>query len=225
MSSRSGAADVLEALGVDIEMTPDRAARAMREAGIAFLFAQTYHPAMKYAAAVRRALGFRTIFNLLGPICSPARVTQQLVGVYSREWLVPLAHALRDLGAERAWVVHGKDGLDEITTTTTTSVAALEDGKVTEFEISLEQVGLKQSAPESLRGGSAEQNATALRRLLDGESGPYRDIVLLNSAAALVVGGRAAKLADGMTLAAESIDRGRARLALDKLVALSGHAP
>jgi anthranilate phosphoribosyltransferase len=220
MSSRSGTADCLEALGVTIELSPNGASRCLREAGLCFLFAQAYHPAMKYAAPVRKELGFRTIFNLIGPLSNPARVRRQLVGVYDREWTEPLAEVLGRLGADRAWVVHG-DGLDEIAISGPTRVAMLMDGKVTVREIGPEDAGLSWSPLSALAGGSADENAAALRRLLDGETGAYRDIVMINSAAALIVGGKVSDLKEGAALAASAIDQGQAKAKLDQLIAVS----
>jgi len=219
-SSRSGTADCLEALGVNIELSPAAASRCLREAGLCFLFAQAYHPAMKYAAPVRRELGFRTIFNLLGPLTNPARVRRQLVGVYAKEWCVPLAEVLGRLGAERAWVVHG-DGLDDIAISGPSHVAILEDGKVTVRDIGPEDAGLSWSPRTALAGGTASENAAALRRLLDGETGAYRDIVLVNSAAALIVAGKIDDLRAGAALAAAAIDSGAAKVRLEKLIAVS----
>jgi len=220
MSSRSGAADVLEALGVNISLEPAAASACLREAGLCFLFAQTYHPAMKNAANVRRELGFRTIFNLLGPLSNPARVRRQLVGVYSREWVEPVAHALGQLGSESAWVVHG-GGMDEMTTTGTTAVAILDEGHVFTHDVTPEDAGLPRARLADLRGGTAQENAAALRRLLDGEKGPYRDIVLLNAGAALVIAEKAENLAAGAILAAQALDSGAARKKLESLVACS----
>ncbi len=220
MSSKSGAADVLEALGVKIDLEPQQASLCLRDAGLCFLFAQTYHPAMKYAAPVRRELGFRTIFNLLGPLASPARVRRQLVGVYAREWVEPVAHALNQLGTESAWVVHG-GGMDELTTTGTTAVAILDEGHVFTHDVVPEDAGLKRARLADIRGGSVEENAAALHRLLDGENGPYRDIVLLNAAAALVIGMKAENLTEGVAIAAQALDSGAAKAMLAKLVACS----
>jgi anthranilate phosphoribosyltransferase len=220
MSSKSGTADCLEALGVKIDLGPADASRCLREAGLCFLFAQTYHPAMKHAARVRQALGFRTIFNLLGPLSNPARVRRQLVGVYDREWVEPLADVLARLGADRAWVVHG-DGLDEIAISGPTRVAILADGKVTVREIGPEDGGLSWSPLSKLAGGTAAENAVALKRLLDGEPGAYRDVVLLNSAAALVIGDKVRDLKEGVVLAASAIDEGTARAKLDELITIS----
>jgi len=225
MSSKTGAADVLEALGVKIDIAPEAARACLAEAGVSFLFAQTYHPAMKHVAPVRRALGIRTIFNLLGPLCNPAGTKRQLLGVYSREWLIPLAQVLKELGSEKVWVVHGQDGLDEVTTTDLTHVAALEHGQVTARTIVPEEAGLERTTLDTLKGGAAGENAGAIRRLLDGEKGPYRDIVLLNAAAALVVADKAADLRGGAVLAAEALDSGGAGRVLQKLVALSNGAP
>ena len=220
MSSKSGTADCLEALGVKIETSPERASLCLRETGLCFLFAQSYHPAMKHAARVRRELGFRTVFNLLGPLSNPARVRRQLIGVYDREWTQPLAEALGRLGTDRAWVVHG-DGLDEIAISGPTRVAILEDGKVSVRDIGPEDAGLSWSPISAISGGSVDENAAALRRLLDGETGAYRDIVLINSAAALVIAGKASNLKEGAALAGSAIDIGEAKAKLNKLIAAS----
>jgi anthranilate phosphoribosyltransferase len=223
MSSKSGTADCLEALGVSIDLGPEGTSRCLREAGLCFLFAQTFHPAMKHAATVRRELGFRTIFNLLGPLTNPARVRRQLVGVYDRQWTEPLAEALGRLGADRAWVVHG-DGMDEIAISGPTRVATLMDGKVSVRDIGPEDAGLSWSPLQALAGGSATDNAAALRRLLDGETGAYRDVVLINSSAALIVAGKAADLKEGAALAATAIDTGEAKTKLERLIAVSSAA-
>jgi anthranilate phosphoribosyltransferase len=225
MSSRTGTADVLEALGVKIDIDAATAERCLRVAGLSFLFAQTYHPAMKHVAPVRKELGFRTIFNLLGPISNPAGVRRQLLGIYSRHWIEPIAHVLAKLGTEKAWIVHGSDGLDEMTTTGTTHVAVLENGNVTVHEIAPEDAGLPRTTLAALKGGEPVENAAALRALLDGAKGAYRDIVLLNAAAALIVAGNATELTAGVALAADAIDSGRARAALAKLIAVSQGAP
>lgn len=216
MSSRTGAADVLEELGVPITHDASAARRALLKPGFAFLFAPAYHPAMKYVAPVRRELGFRTVFNLLGPICNPAGVRRQLIGIFAEEWLEPVAHVLADLGAEKAWVVHGTDGLDEMTTTGITRVAMLEHGQVTMREIAPEDAGLKRSSLAALKGGTAEDNARAIRDLLAGAKNAFRDIVLLNSGAALVVADKAASIAEGVVLAGEAIDKGRAAAVFDQ---------
>jgi anthranilate phosphoribosyltransferase len=221
LSSRSGAADVLGALGVKIDLPPEAISRCIAEAGIGFMFAPAHHPAMKHVGPTRVELGTRTIFNLLGPLSNPAGVKRQMVGVFSKQWIEPLAHVLKNLGSERAFVVHGSDGLDEITTSGPTAVAALENGTVRTFEIDPESVGLKRVKPEALRGGDAETNAAALKRVLEGEKGAFRDIAALNAAAALVVAGRATDLAAGVALAQKSIDSGEAEGRLDRLILVS----
>lgn len=220
-SSKSGAADILEALGVKIDLDPARASAVLAETGIVFLFAQTHHPAMRHVAAARKAIGKRTIFNLLGPLASPARVRRQLVGIYAREWLKPYAQALKALGSERALVVHGADGLDELTTTDATYYASLENGTVTLGSLAPEDAGLTRATLADLQGGDAAHNAAALRALLAGETGPYRDIVLLNAAAALMVGGRAADIKSGAALAASALDSGAAEAKLNALIKAS----
>jgi len=221
LSSRSGAADVLAALGVNIELNPEQIGHCIREAGIGFMFAPAHHPAMKNVAATRVELGTRTIFNLLGPLSNPAGVRRQMIGVFSRQWTEPLAHVLKNLGAERVWVVHGSDGLDEITTAGPTSVTALEDGVVRSFEISPDDVGLRKVKPEALRGGDASVNARALQEVLEGKKTPFRDVALLNAAAALVVAGKAKDLKAGFALAAHSVDSGEAEGRLDRLIVVS----
>lgn len=217
VSSLSGASDVLSALGVRLDRSPDRLGTAVAKAGVAFLWAPMHHPAMKVWAPIRAELGTRTLFNILGPICNPARVTRQVIGVFAKEWVVPIAEVMRNLGSEHVWVVHGHDGLDELTTTAPTTVAELVNGSVRAFEVTPEEAGLARATLAELRGGDAARNAEALQSVLDGATGPYRDIVLLNTAAALIVAGRAATLKDGVTLAANSIDSGAARNALEKL--------
>jgi anthranilate phosphoribosyltransferase len=221
VTSLSGASDVLAALGVKLDVPPVVVSRAIADAGVGFLWAPLYHPSFKTWAPIRTDLGLRTIFNLLGPLCNPAKVTRQVLGVYDRNLVEPIAEVLRQLGSEHAWVVHGADGMDELTTTGTTHVAELKDGDIFAFDVSPEDVGLKRADIESLKGGDAATNAAAIHALLQGEPGPYRDIVLLNSAAALVVAGKADGLADGIEKAAASIDSGRAARALDRLVAVT----
>ncbi len=221
VSSLSGASDVLQALGVKLDGGPEVSARAVEEAGVGFLWAPMHHPAMKAWAGARAELGIRTLFNLLGPICNPARVRHHVLGVFAPEWVLPIAEALRSLGSERAWVVHGHDGLDELSTTGSSMVAALADGKITTFEVTPEEAGLPRVSLADLKGGDGAHNAAALRALLTGAPGPYRDIVLLNTAAALIVAGRASSLKDGVALAADAIQSGRAAAALDKLVSIS----
>jgi anthranilate phosphoribosyltransferase len=221
LSSRSGAADVLAALGVRIDITPQRVGRCITEAGIGFMFAPAHHPAMKNVNPTRVELATRTIFNLLGPLSNPAGVTRQMVGVFSRQWVLPLAQVLKNLGSESVWVVHGSDGLDEITLTGPTFVAALEKGEIRSFEVTPEEVGLKRVTGEALKGGDAAANALALRTVLDGLPSPYRDVALLNAAAALVVAGRAGDLKEGMALGRRSIDDGAAAERLKRLIAVS----
>ena len=216
MSSRTGAADVLETLGIPINLDAESARRSLVKPGFAFLFAPSYHPAMKNVGPVRRDLGFRTVFNLLGPICNPAGVQRQLIGIYARDWLEPVAHVLADLGTEKAWIVHGADGLDEMSTTGPTRVAMLEDGQVTVRDIVPEDAGIPRATLAALKGGTAEDNARAIRELLGGAKSAFRDIVLLNSAAALVVAGSASNLREGVARAAEAIDSGRAANALEQ---------
>ena len=223
LSSRSGSSDVLSALGVRVEAKPAEAKRALAEAGVCFLFAPAFNPAMRHVTPIRAELGFRTVFNLLGPLANPAGARRQLLGVYDSAWVEPLAQVLCALGAEHAWVVHGA-GLDEITNTGETSVAACRDGRVEIFTLTPEGLGLSRVSPEALCGGEPAENAQALLALLDGAHGPYRDIVLANTAATLVIAGLAESLDAGMTAAANSLDGGAARMALDRLVALGQEA-
>ncbi|MEQ1715464.1 MAG: anthranilate phosphoribosyltransferase, partial [Hyphomicrobium sp.] len=224
VSSLSGASDVLQALGVRIDVGPMVVSRAIASAGVGFLWAPMHHPAMKAWAPIRADLGIRSLFNLLGPLCNPASVKRQVLGVYDRKWVEPMAEALKNLGSVHAWVVHGTDGMDELTTTGPSTVAELHDGDIHVFEVTPEDAGLKRATIADLKGGTAEVNAAKLRALLQGEAGPYRDIVLLNTAAALIVAGKAASLEDGVERAASSIDTGAAGLALDKLVAVTNEA-
>jgi anthranilate phosphoribosyltransferase len=221
LSSRSGAADVLTALGVNIDLAPERIGLCIREAGIGFMFAPAHHPAMKNVGATRVELGTRTIFNLLGPLSNPAAVRRQMIGVFSKHWTEPLAQVLKNLGAECVWVVHGSDGLDEITTSGPTSVTALEAGAIRSFEICPEDVSLAKVKPELLRGGDAESNAKAVEDVLEGKKTPFRDVAIFNAAAALVVAGKAKDLKAGVDLAAHSIDSGEAEGRLDRLIAIS----
>jgi anthranilate phosphoribosyltransferase len=220
-SSRSGAADVLEALGVNINLAPDRAQAVLAQTGLVFLFAQTYHPAMKHVGTARKQIGRRTIFNLLGPLASPARVTRQLVGVFSADWLAPYAEALRALGSTRAFIVHGRDGLDEVSISGPTQVAILDAGNVTSREITPEDGGLPRWPLAGIAGGDAAHNATAMTRLFDGEQGAYRDIVLLNASAALMVAGPAKDVQEGVELAAVALDSGAAKAKLEALIKVS----
>lgn len=222
LSSKSGAADVLTALGVNIDADMALVRRALWEAGTTFLMAPRHHSAMRHVGPTRVELGTRTIFNLLGPLCNPAKVTRQLMGVFDRAWIEPLALVLRELGHERAWVVHGEHGFDELTTSGTTFVAELKDGAVDCFEVTPEQVGLPRCGPEDLAGGDGPENARILRALLAGrQHGPLRDTLLLTSAGALLVAGKVETLAKGLTLAAGAIDGGGATGVLEKLVAIT----
>ncbi|SDU11339.1 anthranilate phosphoribosyltransferase [Stappia sp. ES.058] len=221
LSSKSGAADVLTALGVNIDIKPERISRCIREVSLGFMFAPNHHSAMKHVGPARTELGTRTIFNLLGPLSNPAGVSRQMVGVFARQWVEPIAHVLKSLGSQAAWVVHGSDGLDEITTTGPTSVAALEDGKVRTFEISPLDVGLSISRPEDLKGGEAKENAAALKAVLEGARNAYRDTVLMNAGATLLVAGHAAELREGVSQAAQAIDSGAAMERLNHLVQVS----
>ncbi|MEQ8736312.1 MAG: anthranilate phosphoribosyltransferase [Rhodospirillaceae bacterium] len=220
-SSKSGTADVLEVLGINLDATPDSVEKALAQANIGFLFAQKHHSAMKHVGPVRAELGIRTLFNLLGPLSNPASAKRQLLGVFSEAWVVPMAETLKALGSERAWVVHGSDGLDELTITGPSHVAELKDGLVSSFEITPEDAGLSRHTPESLKGGEPEHNAKALNALLDGAPGAYRDIVLLNAAAALVIADKAPDLKSGVTLAAAAIDDGAAKATLGKFAAIT----
>jgi len=217
LSSKSGSSDVLAALGVNLDAGAHRNLCALTDANLCFLFAPQHHGALRHVGPVRAELGFRTVFNLLGPMANPAGAKRQVVGVFDPKWLVPMAEVLGALGSERAWIVHGQ-GLDELTTTGETQVAELQGGRVSVFTVTPEDAGLPRARIEDLRGGDAEENAAALRALLDGAKGPYRDIVVLNAAAALLVAGRAATLREGAELAAQVIDDGRASAALAALV-------
>jgi anthranilate phosphoribosyltransferase len=221
LSSKSGAADVLAALGVNIDLNPEQIGHCIHEAGLGFMFAPAHHPAMKNVGPTRVELGTRTIFNLLGPLSNPAGVRRQMVGVFSKQWTEPLAHVLKNLGAERAWVVHGSDGLDEVTTSGPTTVSALENGAVRTFEISPDDVGLPRVKPEALRGGDAATNAKAVEDVLEGKKTPFRDVALFNAAAALVVAGKAKNLKAGFDLAIHSLDSGEAEGRLDRLIVVS----
>jgi anthranilate phosphoribosyltransferase len=221
LSSRSGAADVLASLGVKIDLRPDQVGRCVKEAGIGFMFAPAHHPAMKNVGPTRVELATRTIFNLLGPLSNPAGVKRQMVGVFSRQWVQPLAQVLKNLGAESVWVVHGSDGLDEITLTGPTAVAALENGDIRSFEVTPEEAGLSRVNGEALKGSDPDANALALQSVLGGRPSAYRDVALLNAAAALIVAGRARSLKDGVAMGVESLDSGAAATRLKHLIAVS----
>ncbi len=222
MSGKVGGADVLEALGVKLDLEPVAVVRCLDRAGIGFLFAQAFHPAMRHVGPVRRELGVRTIFNLLGPLSNPAGAKRQVLGVFGEQWVEPLAKSLDRLGSERALVVHGEDGLDEISLCAPTHIAELRDGEVRLYQVAPEDLGLERCAAEDLRGGDVEENAEIVRRVLRGEATPAQSAVsMLNAAAAIWVGGVASSLADGLVRARESVNGGRAAAALDRLVEVS----
>ncbi|HKK31901.1 MAG TPA: anthranilate phosphoribosyltransferase [Alphaproteobacteria bacterium] len=224
LSSKSGAADVLGALGVNVEADIALIQRAIWDCGITFLMAPRHHGAMRHVGPTRVELGTRTVFNLLGPLSNPAGAKRQLMGIFSRDWIEPQARVLAQLGTERAWVVHGSDGLDELTTTGLSFVAEVKEGAVRAFEISPEEAGLPRAEFSDLVGGSPEHNASVMRAMLAGERGPFRDIVLLNAAAALIVADKAGTLPEGVAMAAEAIDSGAATAKLDALVEATGGA-
>jgi anthranilate phosphoribosyltransferase len=223
-SSKSGSSDILSALGVKIGITPEAVAHSIEQAGLGFMMAQTHHAAMRHVAPVRSELGTRTIFNLLGPLSNPAGVKRQVLGLFSATWAEPLAHVLAHLGSERVWLVHGSDGLDEITTTGPTKVVELNQGTIRSFEVTPEEAGLPLSKAADLKGGDPEYNARALLQILAGEKNAYRDIALINAAAALIVAEKATTLRDGVALAATALDSGKARSTLDKLIATTNGA-
>ncbi|GAB4576640.1 MAG: anthranilate phosphoribosyltransferase [Roseibium sp.] len=221
LSSKSGAAEALAELGVNIDISPAQISDCIHKAGIGFMFAPLHHAAMKHVGPTRMELGTRTIFNLLGPLSNPAGVKRQMVGVFARKWVEPVAEALKELGSDRVWVVHGSDGMDEITTTGPTHVCELKDGKLRSFEISPQEVGLAFADPKDLKGGQPSENARALREVLAGAQNAYRDVVLLNAAASLLVAGKVDDLKAGVDMAVQSIDSGSAADTLEKLVAAS----
>jgi anthranilate phosphoribosyltransferase len=220
-SSKSGAADVLTALNVKVGLPPEHVARCIDEAGVGFMMAPTHHAAMRHVGPVRVELGTRTIFNLLGPLSNPAGVTRQVVGVFSAAWLEPIAETLKELGSGHVWVVHGEDGLDELTTTGPTHVVELKDGAIRRFSVSPADAGLKTSSIEDLKGGDPAVNAVALKGVLQGAKNAYRDIAVLNAAAGLIVAGKAGTLADAARMAEAAIDSGAAMKTLTSLVAVS----
>ena len=224
LSSRSGAADAMTALGIGMDVPMDRLPAVLAEAGMVFLMAPRHHAALRHAAGPRVELGTRTLFNLLGPLANPARVKRQLTGAFSPEWLRPMAEALSRLGTTHAWLVHGQ-GLDELTIAGPSQVVALENGAITEFTVTPEEAGLRASPAEGLRGGDPAENAQALTALLEGATGPYHDCVVLNAAAALVVAGKATHLSDGARLAAASLDSGAALGVLQRLRAATAPTP
>jgi anthranilate phosphoribosyltransferase len=222
VSSRTGSADVLESLGVRIDLTPEAAGRSLDLLGITFLFAPNYHAALRHAAAPRREIGVRTVFNVLGPLSNPAGARRQLLGVYSDTLVRPVAEVLRELGTEHAWIVHGRDGLDELTVYAPSHVAEVRDGQIREFELKPAELGLEARDRDGIAGGDPTTNAKRIRAILDGEKGPGRDIVLLNTAAALIVAGLASDLKQGIERAAQAIDRGEARAKLKELATFRG---
>ncbi len=221
LSSRSGAADVLMALGVKIDLTPEQISQCIAVAGVGFMFAPAHHASMKYVGPSRVELGTRTIFNLLGPLSNPAGTTKQITGVFSKAWVEPLAHVLKNLGSEACWICHGEGGLDEIIPTGTTWISELKNGAITNFEVTPEAVGLKRSNPDELKGGDAAQNAAALRAVLAGEKSAFRDAVVMTAGAALFMDGKAADYAAGVRLAEKAIDTGAALSPLEKLIKVS----
>jgi anthranilate phosphoribosyltransferase len=221
LSSKSGAADTLAALGVKLEIGPEKIAECIRGAGLGFMFAPAHHSAMKHVGPTRVELGTRTIFNLLGPLSNPAGVKRQITGVFSKAWVEPLAHVLKNLGSERVWVAHGAGGLDEITAAGETWVAELKDGQVKMFQVTPEEAGVPRSSLDELKGGDAVKNAEALSKVLAGAENGFRNAVLMTTGAALLVAGKVSTLRDGARMAAESISSGRARAVLDRLVGLS----
>ncbi len=220
-SSKSGSADVLTALGVKVGIDAAGIERCINDAGVGFMFAPTHHSSMRHVAPVRVELGTRTIFNILGPLSNPAGVKKQVIGVFSESWMMPIAETLKSLGSTDLWIVHGSDGLDEITTTGETKIVALKNGAITSFTIKPEDAGLNRAKPEALKGGDGEHNAKALLAVLNGERTAYRDIAVLNAAAALVVADRAATLDDAARIVEAAIDDGRAKQVLETLVKAS----
>jgi anthranilate phosphoribosyltransferase len=221
VSSRSGSADVLEALGVKIDLEPEKVQKCLLETGFGFLFAPLFHPAMKYAIGPRREIGIRTIFNILGPLTNPAGAKRQILGVFASRLTTPLAEVLGRLGAEDVMVFHGEDGLDEITITDGTKVSRYRDGKLDEFVFSPEDFGLQRASSEEIAGGDAEKNAEITKRILQGEKGPRRDIVLMNSAATLLVAGKTDDLKEAVQIASEAIDSGRALKKLEEIIEIT----
>lgn len=221
LSSKSGASQVLEALGVKLDLTPAEISRCIAKTGIGFMFAPSHHPAMRHVGPSRTEMGVRTMFNLLGPQSNPAGVRRYMLGVYAEEWVEPVAAALLANRAIKAWVVHGSDGLDEITVTGPSFVAQIANGDLRSFEVTPEQAGLKRHDSKDLLGGDPSYNAAAMHALFDGAPGAYRDVVLLNTAATLIVADKAADLREGAAMAAEAIDGGKAKLTLARLVAVS----
>jgi len=217
-SSLTGTADTLSQLGVNLDITPQKAAETIKTAGLGFLFAPNHHPAMRFVGPARKAMGIRTLFNLLGPLSNPAGAKRQLLGVCDDRWRRPIAETLRDLGSTHAWVVHGEDGMDEVTTTGRSFVTELKDGELREFEITPKDYGIPRASLDDLRGGAPDVNAKALQDLLNGTPSAYRDIVTLNSGAALYIAGLADNVESGIAQAVQSLDSGAAKAALDELI-------
>ena len=221
LSSRSGAADVLMALGVKIDLPPEKISKCISEAGVGFMFAPAHHASMKYVGPTRVELGTRTIFNLLGPLSNPAGVKKQITGVFSKAWVEPLAHVLKNLGSEACWICHGEGGLDEIVPSGTTWISELKNGKISSFEVTPETVGLKRAKLEDLKGGDAAQNAVALRAVLQGEKSAFRDAVVMTTGAALLMDNKAKNYAEGARIAEKATDNGSALASLEKLIKVS----
>ncbi|WP_319531726.1 anthranilate phosphoribosyltransferase [uncultured Cohaesibacter sp.] len=221
VSSRSGASDVLSSLGVNLDQSPEGVIRCINEAGIGFLFAPNHHKAMRFVGPTRGEMGIRTLFNLIGPLSNPAHAKRQLLGVYDPKWLEPFALTLKKLESDMIWVVYGAGGLDEISTLGETKVAELKDGVIREFTLVPEDYGLKRVTIEDVRGGTGDENAKSMIALLEGEKGPYRDIVLMNAGAGLLIGDKVKTYAEGIELAAELIDSGKALASLKKLIEVS----
>ncbi|MAM71093.1 MAG: anthranilate phosphoribosyltransferase [Gammaproteobacteria bacterium] len=221
LSSKSGTADVLAALGVNLDAPVEKIEQAISEAGIGFMLAPRHHASFKYVGPVRMELGIRTMFNILGPLCNPAGVSHYLLGVFSRDWVKPMAQVLARLGCKKAWVVHGADGLDELSTTGENIICEVDGSEVREFSLSPDTAGIARASLDELKGGDADYNAGRLQALLSGQQDAYRDIVLFDAAAALLISGKVGELAEGVTVAAEAIDSGAAQAALDGLVAIS----
>ena len=221
LSSKSGSSQVLEALGVALDLTPEQIGQCLDTTRMGFMFAPHHHAAMRHVGAVRQEMGIRTIFNLLGPLANPARAKRQLLGVFDEKWVVPLAETLRNLGSIRAWVVHGSDGMDELTTTGPSQIAELKDGHIQTFTLDAQDYGLARARADELAGGTPEENAEAMRQLFAGAHGAYRDIVVLNSAAALVVADHAQDIAEGLQQADQALSSGAAAKVLDQLAALT----
>lgn len=221
LSSKSGTADVLAALGVNLDAPVEKIEQAISEAGIGFMLAPRHHASFKYVGPVRMELGIRTMFNILGPLCNPAGVSHYLLGVFSRDWVKPMAQVLARLGCKKAWVVHGADGLDELSTTGENIICEVDGSEVREFSLSPDTAGIARASLDELKGGDADYNAGRLQALLSGQQDAYREIVLFDAAAALLISGKVGELAEGVTVAAEAIDSGAAQAALDGLVAIS----